>query len=95
MYEVRSTLYSLAFPLDEAHPVAVRSDGAIEIFNSCNSKIVFTIEDPSICMIYDFQSRQHSVYYLRKITRIEKLELENKMNSTSPSFASLSNKVRS
>ena len=61
---------------------------------SNNFKLVYTNEDPSICLMYDIQTRQHSVYYVRRVTSQEKIDFVQKINSTFHSAASLSNKVK-
>lgn len=93
-FENKASLYSLAFPLDEACPVAINVGSHIQILNNTNLRLVYSNENPSICMFYDSQTRQHSVYFIRKVTSNEKSEFANRMNSTCPSAASMSNKVR-
>jgi hypothetical protein len=44
-------------------------------------------------MAFDTQTKQHIVYNIRKVTSNEKMEFINKVNSTCPSAANLSNKV--
>ncbi|XP_044258257.1 anaphase-promoting complex subunit 1 [Tribolium madens] len=94
-FENKATLYSLAFPFDEVCPVAINVGTYIQVLNNNNFQLVYTNENPSICMIYDTQTRQHSVYVVRKVTRNEKMEFANRMNSTCPSATSLSNKLKS
>lgn len=65
-YETSATLFSLSHPLDDICPVAVHQAGITNIFNSNHYKIVFTSDQPSICMIYDFTTKQHSVFRIRK-----------------------------
>ncbi|RZC33842.1 anaphase-promoting complex subunit 1, partial [Asbolus verrucosus] len=95
LFENRALLYSLAFPLDEVCPVAINVGSHTQMLNNSNLKLVYTNEEPSICMIYDTQTKQHSVYFIRKITSNEKMEFVNKHNNTSPSTASLSNRLKS
>ncbi|EEZ99272.2 anaphase-promoting complex subunit 1 [Tribolium castaneum] len=94
-FENRASLYSLAFPFDEVCPVAINVGTHIQVLNNNSFKLVYTSENPSICMIYDTQTRQHSVYVIRKVTINEKVEFANRMNSTFPSATSLSNRLKS
>lgn len=88
----RVTLFSLAYPLDEVCPVAINV-GNVQVLNNRNFKVVYTNENPSICMIYDQQNRQHSVFLIRKVNNGEKMELANRIDATYPSTVGLSNKV--
>ncbi|KAJ8932971.1 hypothetical protein NQ314_014302 [Rhamnusium bicolor] len=53
LYETSATLYSLAYPLDDVCPVALNQSNNITILNNSNFKVVFTNDNPSICMIPD------------------------------------------
>ncbi|XP_063911869.1 anaphase-promoting complex subunit 1 isoform X2 [Zophobas morio] len=92
--ENKPSLYSLAFPLDEVCPVVMNIGSHIQVLSN-NFKLVYTNEDPSICLMYDIQTRQHSVYYVRRVTSQEKIDFVQKINSTFHSAASLSNKLKS
>ncbi|XP_074033388.1 anaphase promoting complex subunit 1 isoform X2 [Leptinotarsa decemlineata] len=72
LYETRGTLFSLSYPLDDVCPVVINQSGSLTIVNNTNLKVVFTNENPSICMIYDTNSKQHSVYRIRKVKPDEK-----------------------
>lgn len=91
-YETSATLFSLSFPLDDICPVAINQGGIVNIFNNNNYKIVFTSERPSICMIYDVTTKQHSVFRIRKI-RADEGDFGDKMMSGLYSI-NHSNKVR-
>lgn len=66
-YDTTATLFSLSHPLDDICPVAIHQSGIVNIFNNNNYRIVFTSDWPSICMIYDVTSKQHSVFWVRNI----------------------------
>lgn len=64
---MRASLYSLAYPLDDICPVVLNHNGSLSILNNNNMQVVFTSDNPSICLMYDTASKQHSVYRIRKI----------------------------
>lgn len=69
-----STLYTLAYPLDDICPVAInQSSSGIQLLNNNNVSLVFISEKPSICMLFDRQTKQHSVYFIRTVKTNEKL----------------------
>lgn len=89
--------YSLAHPLDELSPVAVKSH-TIQIINNSTLKIIFTNSDPSICFVFDGTSGLHCIYRVRKLKTGEWGDLsvsKIKLCSTipSPSTASISRQV--
>ncbi|XP_050510831.1 anaphase-promoting complex subunit 1 [Diabrotica virgifera virgifera] len=91
IYETRATLFSLAYPLDDICPVVVNQSGALNILNNTNIEVVFTSDGPSICMIYDSNSKQHSIYRIRKV-RPDEREFGDRIANIS---ASQSNKLKS
>ncbi|XP_068085818.1 anaphase-promoting complex subunit 1 isoform X2 [Anabrus simplex] len=64
------TVFSLLHPLDEIVPV-MSKHGDLSHMSDPHMKLVFTCEDPSICMMYDSRSGLHSVWEIRKATREE------------------------
>ncbi|CAG9853978.1 unnamed protein product [Phyllotreta striolata] len=67
LYEMKGTLYSLAYPLDDVCPVVVNQNGYLSILNNSSVQVVFTSVNPSICMVFDTATKQHSVYRIRKL----------------------------
>lgn len=89
-----TNIYSLAHPLDELCPVALKH-GAFQLINNPSYKIIYTCCDPSICFVYDASTGLHYVYRIRKIRMDEWIEMsvsKIKLCSTIPSPAS--SKVR-
>ncbi|XP_056632382.1 anaphase-promoting complex subunit 1 isoform X1 [Diorhabda sublineata] len=91
IYENRATLFSLAYPLDDICPVVMNQSSNLNIINNNNMTVIYTNDDPSICMIYDSITKQHSVYRIRKV-RPDEREFGDKIASIS---TSQSNKLKS
>ncbi|KAJ8947313.1 hypothetical protein NQ318_004565, partial [Aromia moschata] len=94
LVETPATLFSLAFPLDDLCPVALCQLNNINILNNSNFKVIFTNNDPSLCMVYDMSTKQHSVFRIRKLKPDEK-DFGDKVHSACYSTASISNKLKS
>ncbi|KAK9884562.1 hypothetical protein WA026_007405 [Henosepilachna vigintioctopunctata] len=90
----KALLYSLAYPLDDICPVVVNQGSCLQFFNNPSFKIVFTSENPSICVIFDSQTKLHSVYRIRKI-RTEERDFYEKSIGYVSSIASSSAKLKS
>ncbi|KAF7270472.1 hypothetical protein GWI33_016577 [Rhynchophorus ferrugineus] len=71
------TLFSLAYPLDDVCPIALSHNGAITRMGSSHYKIVYTSNNPSICMVFDSITKEHSVYKIRRVRPDEKDYGEN------------------
>lgn len=84
-------LLSLAHPLEEMFPVAIK-DSTLSLVDSFNLQIVFTNVQPSIAVVYNFQSRNHGVYNIRTL---RPGEWEERVDKTSHIHSSIntSNKV--
>ncbi|XP_019754293.2 anaphase-promoting complex subunit 1 [Dendroctonus ponderosae] len=82
------TLFSLAYPLDDVCPVAVSRNSAITKLTSTNYKVVYTSENPSICLIFDKQTKEHSVYKIRKVKCDERDYGDNQSGCHSVAFNS-------
>ncbi|KAG5893112.1 hypothetical protein JTB14_019316 [Gonioctena quinquepunctata] len=93
LYETRATLFSLTYPLDDVCPVVMNQSGNLTIINNSNLKVVFTNDTPSICMVYDTSTKQHSVYRIRKLKPDER-DFGDKI-STGCFSPSHSNKLKS
>lgn len=91
-YDYPATLYSLAYPLDDICPVALHQSNTMNVLNNSNYKMVFTNDNPRLCMIYDLTTKQHSVYRIRKIKPNEK-DFGSKMHSNCYSAINTSNRV--
>ncbi|CAH1966637.1 unnamed protein product [Acanthoscelides obtectus] len=78
LYKAPATLYSLSFPLDDICPVAMNQSGNMFVLNNNDITLVYTNENPSICMVYDTTSRQHSVYRIRKL-KPEECDFKDRM----------------
>lgn len=89
---VQPTMFFMTHPIDEVCPVAIRQ-GSVKLIDDYSIKIVFTSENPSICMTFDAHSGQHSLYFIRKIKSEEWLEISHKLISPAPSMYNLSNRV--
>ncbi|KAJ8917136.1 hypothetical protein NQ315_012628 [Exocentrus adspersus] len=94
IYENPATLYSLAYPLDDVCPVALHQSNTVNVINNSNYKVVFTCNEPSLCMMYDASMKQHSVYRVRKLKPDER-DFSSKMHSQYYSSANTSNKLKS
>nr|CAH7720171.1 unnamed protein product [Callosobruchus chinensis] len=92
LYKAPATLYSLSYPLDDICPVATNHSGNMSILNNIDIRLVYTNENPSICMIYDATSRQHSVYQIRKL-KPEEYDFKDKISENIS--LSHSNKLKS
>lgn len=66
------SIFSLSYPLDDICPVALSRNLSITKLMSDNLKLVYTSENPSICMVFDTQTKEHSVYKIRKVRPDEK-----------------------
>ncbi|KAL3278076.1 hypothetical protein HHI36_013420 [Cryptolaemus montrouzieri] len=89
----KSLLYSLAYPLDDICPVVINQGSYLHFLNNSTSNIVFTCDNPSICVIYDSQTKQHVVYKIRKTRSEEKLFYEKSFGYVS-SIVSSSDKLK-
>ncbi|CAG9837359.1 unnamed protein product [Diabrotica balteata] len=94
IYETRATVYSLAYPLDDICPVIVNKSGASSILNNPLMEVVFTSDSPSICMIYDSNSKQHSIYRIRKV-RLDDIEFGDRIENISATQSKKLKKVLS
>ncbi|KAL1501054.1 hypothetical protein ABEB36_006453 [Hypothenemus hampei] len=79
-HESPGSLFSLTYPLDDICPVAVSRNSIITKLSATNYKLVFTNQNPSICMLFDTQTKEHSVYKIRKVHNDEKDYGENHHN---------------
>ncbi|KAL1131297.1 hypothetical protein AAG570_010915, partial [Ranatra chinensis] len=62
-----TTLFSLLHPLDEISPIlAIRQGGVLSYMSNPCLKVVFTSDEPSLCVLYDLRSGTHSIWKLRK-----------------------------
>ncbi|XP_024080333.1 anaphase-promoting complex subunit 1 isoform X2 [Cimex lectularius] len=62
-----TTLFSLLHPLDEISPVlSVKQGGVLSYMNDPFLKIVFTSEEPSLCLIHNIRTGTHSIWKIRK-----------------------------
>lgn len=84
-------LFSLAHPLEEAYPVAVK-ESSLSLIDNSNLQIVFTKEDPSIAVVYNSQSGNHCVYHIRQLKPGEWVEKTEK-TTTAHSSINTSSKV--
>lgn len=90
--DIVPTVFSLSHPLDETIPVAIHQ-GSMRLIDDPSLRIVFTCEKPSICMMYDNLTGQHTVYCIRKVRNEEWMEISNKLSCTASSVHNLSFKV--
>lgn len=89
--EISPTIFSLSHPLDEVCPVAI-SQGSVHLLDDPALTVVFTSEDPSICMVYNSHTAHHSVYRIRKVRTEEVMEVS--VNHFGPSYSiNVSDKV--
>ncbi|KAK4883598.1 hypothetical protein RN001_006917 [Aquatica leii] len=87
------TVFSMVHPLDEVSPVAI-AQGSVHLIEDNSISIVFTSEKPSICMMYDSHTSQHSVYTIRKVRNDEWVEMSTKLRSEPPSLHNLSSRLK-
>lgn len=80
-------LFSLAHPLDEPHPIAIK-DTALSLIDNSNVQIIFTSEEPSVAVVYNAQAGSHSVYHIRRLKQGEWVE------KTAPSSMNTSSKLK-
>lgn len=66
------TLFSLTYPLDDICPVAVSHNSTITRLSGSKYRVVYTNDNPSICMVFDTHTKEHSVYKIRKVRCDEK-----------------------
>lgn len=86
-------IYSLSHPLEEVSPIAVKSD-MYHLIDDPLFQIVFTCENPSICVVFDGHTGQHSVYKIKRLPGTEWVENTSKSkNRTHSMFWSSSGKV--
>ncbi|XP_060532637.1 anaphase-promoting complex subunit 1 isoform X2 [Cylas formicarius] len=92
-YHIQSpaTLYSQAYPLDDVCPVIIRQNLTSKPFNNPYLRVVYTHENPSICIMFDANTKEHSVYRIRKVKADERECGEN----TSHSVAFNTHKLKS
>ncbi|XP_050315622.1 anaphase-promoting complex subunit 1 [Anthonomus grandis grandis] len=70
--EKSGTLFSLSYPLDDICPVAVSHNSTFTRLCSTNNVVVFTSNSPSLCMVFNTNTKEHSVYIIRKVRCDEK-----------------------
>uniref|UniRef100_A0A1Y1M734 Uncharacterized protein n=1 Tax=Photinus pyralis TaxID=7054 RepID=A0A1Y1M734_PHOPY len=92
--EAGPTVFSMTHPLDEVSPVAILH-GTIRLIEDHSLTILFTCEKPSICMMFDSHTMQHSIYVIRKLHNDEWTEISTKMGSQMSSMHNLSNRQKS
>lgn len=85
-------LYSLSHPLEEVAPVAVKSD-TYHLIDDAQFQIVFTNERPSICMVFDGHTGQHSVYKIKRLPAGDWVENVDKSKNQTQSILSSFGKV--
>ncbi|XP_014288938.1 anaphase-promoting complex subunit 1 [Halyomorpha halys] len=62
-----TTLFSLLHPLDEIAPLlTVKQGGILTYMNDPTLKVVYTSENPSICLLYSTRTGEHSIWKLRQ-----------------------------
>ncbi|XP_059480357.1 anaphase-promoting complex subunit 1 isoform X2 [Neocloeon triangulifer] len=61
-------VFSLHHPYDDIKPVMTKQGSRIGAVTDPGQRIVFTSEDPSICMLYDSITGTHSVWAIRNAT---------------------------
>ncbi|KDR08910.1 hypothetical protein L798_00564, partial [Zootermopsis nevadensis] len=59
------TVFALLHPMDDVSPVLAKHGSLFHMSDPCQ-RIVFTSEEPSICMLYDSKTGLHSVWKIRK-----------------------------
>lgn len=85
-------LFSLAHPLEEVHPVAIRQSN-LGLIDNYSLKIVFTSDEPSLAFVYNTLMGHHSVYHIRKLKNDEWVEVTEKLTTSLHSNLSMSSKV--
>ncbi|KAF5270423.1 hypothetical protein FQR65_LT05611 [Abscondita terminalis] len=70
------TVFSMIHPLDEVSPVAI-VQGSIRLIEDYSASIVYTSDNPSICMMYDSHTFQHSVYAIRKVRNEDRVSMSS------------------
>ncbi|XP_017782212.1 PREDICTED: anaphase-promoting complex subunit 1 [Nicrophorus vespilloides] len=93
--DIQASMFSLTHPLDEVSPMVISKQGCTNIINDEHLQVVYTLENPSICMMYDGSTGLHSVYRIRRVKQDEWIDTANKTNNATPSGFSISNKFKS
>ncbi|KRT80911.1 hypothetical protein AMK59_6226, partial [Oryctes borbonicus] len=89
------TIYSLSHPLDQVAPIALKSE-IYHLIDDPLFQIVFTNENPSICMVFDGRIGQHSVYRIRRLPPAEWVDnVEKSKSNQAPSILCSSGKQKS
>ncbi|KAK5650992.1 hypothetical protein RI129_002021 [Pyrocoelia pectoralis] len=92
--DVGPTIFSMTHPLDEVSPLAI-VQGSIRLIEDYSLSILFTCEKPSICMMFDSHTVQHSIYVIRKLQNDEWMEISTKIGSHhTSSIHNLSNRAK-
>lgn len=74
------TVFSLSHPLDEIAPVVSQKIGfPLSYISDSSHKVVFTSDNPSICMTYDSKTGLHSVWKIRKLLPEENQNITTRM----------------
>ncbi|CAB4068606.1 APC1 [Lepeophtheirus salmonis] len=80
-------LFALLHPLGDITRIVMKErDKSVGPILSENQRIIFTSENPSICVIYDSLNDHHSVWKIRKATSSEGKVSSLRPSSTSSSF---------
>ncbi|KAK9511917.1 hypothetical protein O3M35_000478 [Rhynocoris fuscipes] len=67
-----TTLFSLIHPLNEISPLlCVKQGGMLTYMNDPCLKVVFTSEDPSLCLIFNLKTGYHSIWKIRRASSEE------------------------
>ncbi|XP_044756444.1 anaphase-promoting complex subunit 1 isoform X2 [Coccinella septempunctata] len=90
----KSTLYSLAHPLDDIYPVVMSKGSYSQILSNPDVKVIFTSESPSLCVLYDYEAKQHFAYRIRKCRPEEKDFYEKSLGLNSSSTVNNSLKLK-
>lgn len=85
-------IFSLSHPLEEVAPVAIKSD-IYQLIEDPLFQIVFTNENPSICLVYDGHTGQHSVYKIKRLPSTEWVDNIHKSRNQYQSMLGSSLKV--
>lgn len=85
-------IYSLSHPLDEVAPVAMKND-IYHLIDDPLFQVVFTNENPSMCLVFDGRTNQHSVYKIKRLPIAEWIQNVDKSKNQMPSMLSYSSKV--
>uniref|UniRef100_A0A0A9VWC5 Anaphase-promoting complex subunit 1 n=2 Tax=Lygus hesperus TaxID=30085 RepID=A0A0A9VWC5_LYGHE len=68
-----TTVFSLLHPLDEISPLlSLKQGGVLSYMNDPAFKVVYTCQDPSLCLLYNTQTGLHSIWKLRWTSAEEK-----------------------